>query len=455
MLFLLLLLLTNNKSNDKLLLFTLIQFYFVFSDGLVRANKNGYIDSINQKYQMMLSQNCNKQFPIGYHTPSGGSSGGKSAPSSRCTTPVTGLRSFTPGAPKNGGTFFQISAAPKSTSNDTNKPYIETDLNDETAPTSISLPTQNGDSKLNEESPNSPSTFVRNGKGRLSTNDLLILIHNSKKKHNIKTEPEIYGSLNSPPSSRSSNSTNSSSLSPGSINSPLSPKIASYPSTPQRTMTQGSINSPLSPKIASYPTTPQRTMTPGVATFAERKSWSGNDNTANLLTNMNQPGYRRSLATDRLGPAKPTPINDFKRLLLQTRNSGFSERMSAAEMLRANSKRPLTPVVTYQTSFVNRTTPTPTSMKSPGESNPPQINGMINSKTPNLIKPKIINGRMQMTRMPYRHETILEEEKDDNNINGVNVNNNYITKSHGNSSPVIMNNYNRVAANPNSTSTWV
>lgn len=380
----------------------------------------------------MLSQNCNKQFPIGYHTPSGGSSGGKSAPSSRCTTPVTGLRSFTPGAPKNGGTFFQISAAPKSTiSNDTNKPYIETDLNDEATPTSILLPTQNGDSKLNEESPNSPSTFVRNGKGRLSTNDLLILIHNSKKKHNIKTEPEIYGSLNSPPSSRSSNSTNSSSFSPGSINSPLSPKIA------------------------SYPTTPQRTITPVVSTFAERKSWSGNDNTTNLLTNMNQPGYRRSLATDRLGPAKPTPINDFKRLLLQTRNSGFSERMSAAEMLRANSKRPLTPVVTYQTSFVNRTTPTPTSMKSPVESNPPQINGMINSKTPNLIKPKIINGRMQMTRMPYRHETILEEEKDDNNINGVNVNNNYITKSHGNSSPVIMNNYNRVAANPNSTSTWV
>ena len=321
-------------------------------------------------------------------------------------------------------------------------------------------PESESSAQIESKSDSNSSTLRR---GRLTTEDLLIIIHNSKKKHNIKTEPEII-IANSPPSSRS-HSSNSSSNSP-----------------PNSSLNGHQMSHQLS---GSRPNTPSRTpqQTP------DRRSWGGTEtNSPNVTT----PGSRRSLASDRLGPTKPTTMNDFKRLLSQTRSNTFNnERLSAAEILRANTKRPLTPVIKCITSFVgsgkgsntSRVTPspapTPTPFKqtmsrvspAPSPAPPPQIiNGAINANTPNLIKPRIINSRSfrhpPVYRVDHKCQPILEdsaEEIDDkkcgnviNNqmINTITNNNRYYTQKFINKTPVI-NNYNKTVANPQSTSTWV
>jgi hypothetical protein len=356
------------------------------------------------------------------------------------------------------------------------KGVIESDLN-RFVPTSTSTPltsqqiSQNSVQKPSESQSLAPITTKsdQNSKsetnsstlrrGRLTTEDLLIIIHNSKKKHNIKTEPEII-IANSPPSSRSHYS-NISSNSPPNLSSGQQ-SVSSRPNTPSRTPQQ--------------PT--------------DRRSWSG---TETASPNVTTPGNRRSLASDRLGPTKPTTMNDFKRLLSQTRSNTFTnERLSAAEILRANSKRPLTPVIKCITSFVgsgsksntSRVTPSPSpaptptpykqSMRvspAPSPAPPPQIiNGAINANTPNIIKPRIVSGRSFRHPPAYRVDNICQpiledsaEETDDkkcaniiNNqlINTITNNNRYYTQKFINKTPVI-NNYNKAVANPQSTSTWV
>ena len=306
-------------------------------------------------------------------------------------------------------------------------------------------------------------------RGRLTTEDLLIIIHNSKKKHNIKTEPEII-IPNSPPSSRSPSNAS---------NSPTSPTNNVQP---------------------VIPTTPSRTPQQTNAT-TDRRSWNGNETPS---PSVSTPGSRRSLASDRMGPTKATTIQDFKRLLSQTRSNTFTnDRMSATEILRANAKRPLTPVINYITSFVgsgskSKVTPspaptpktptqavapapkqtvTPTVSKqlsraspAPSVAPPPQINGAINSNTQNLIKPRIINHRHSFRHPPsYRMDNVCQpiledsaEETDDKKCAQmanhkqqlINNYNRCYTQKVINTSPVI-NNFSKAVANPQSTSTWV
>lgn len=113
---------------------------------------------------------------------------------------------------------------------------------------------------------------------RLTTEDLFIILHNSKKRHNIRTEPAIF----------SSNRT-----SPSPCTSPQSPPKHISP-----------IQQPDSPAL-------------------KRRSWTGNSIS---LPNNNgvQARTRQSLALDRLGPIRPTTLNDFKRLLAQVRPSPTS-----------------------------------------------------------------------------------------------------------------------------------
>ncbi|CAG2174649.1 unnamed protein product, partial [Oppiella nova] len=343
--------------------------------------------------------------------------------SSRCATPVKSYRSTTPAPVANGvdttarntvivdrnssattGDPMAKSKTSMTTSTD-NKSVIESDLN--AAVNSVSK--QNGhqmrasviqkppspapvavkpDASVDQTSDSNSSTLTR--RGRLTTEDLLIIIHNSKKKHNIKTEPEII--VNSPPSSRSHSSNSNS---PPSAYQPVIQRTSGRSLTPSRV--------PQSPVSTSPP---------------DRRSWNGSETGSPSVT---QAGERRSLASDRMGPTKPTTMTDFKRLLSQTRSQTFnSDRLSAQEILRANSKRPLTPVIKCITSFVgggNKTrvtpspAPTPTSLLTPNKPSrmspapspgpPPQImNGAINANTPNLVKPRIINGR---TGAHHRH----------------------------------------------------
>lgn len=126
----------------------------------------------------------------------------------------------------------------------------------------------------------------------LSANELFAIIHNSKKKHNIKTESEK--SL-SPLSSRSS--------SPG---IGLTPVKGVHVETGVLGRRNGT---PLKP--------------------GDRHSWDGNQS---FIVE------KKSLAQDRLGRSKPTSMHDFKMLLLQARggSSDSSPRPSAAELLKVS-----------------------------------------------------------------------------------------------------------------------
>lgn len=131
----------------------------------------------------------------------------------------------------------------------------------------------------------------------LSANELFAIIHNSKKKHNIKTESEK--SL-SPLSSRSS--------SPG---VGLTPVKGIHVET--GVLGRRNVSS----------------LKPG-----DRHSWDGNQSSI---------VEKKSLAQDRLGRSKPTSMRDFKMLLLQARSgsSDSSPRPSAAELLKVSHPQSL------------------------------------------------------------------------------------------------------------------
>lgn len=179
-------------------------------------------------------------------------------------------------------------------------PYSLRDLRKEGSPTALSSTSLS--SSGSEKSPDSSSStsITRELAPRkpMSTEDLFAAIHSSKKKHGIKTEADL---AQSPLSSRS--------------NSPL--VVTSRPSTPSR----GGLAETgfLSPRGAR-----------------DRRSWSGDVAAARVCS----PLERRSLANDRLGPAKPTSLLDFKKLLLQTKTSGSQNNVakkSAVELLRPGS----------------------------------------------------------------------------------------------------------------------
>lgn len=132
-------------------------------------------------------------------------------------------------------------------------------------------------------------------KKTMSPAELYAVIHSSKKKHNIKSDVDT----SSPYSSGS--------------NSPCS-----RPLTPTRSV------------LAETGFLGRRYS----QSAGDRRSWAGMENTSPFCA-----GDRRSLATDRLGPRRPTSMHDFKMLLLQTRSSTQvgSERKSAAELLKVST----------------------------------------------------------------------------------------------------------------------
>lgn len=181
-------------------------------------------------------------------------------------------------------------------------PYSLRDLRKEGSPTALSSTSLS--SSGSEKSPDSSSStsITRELAPRkpMSTEDLFAAIHSSKKKHGIRTDADM---AQSPLSSRSS--------------SPL--VVTSRPSTPSRGGSGLAETGFLSPRGAR-----------------DRRSWSGDIAAARVCS----PLERRSLANDRLGPAKPTSLLDFKKLLLQTKTSSSQnnlERKSAVELLRPGS----------------------------------------------------------------------------------------------------------------------
>lgn len=160
--------------------------------------------------------------------------------------------------------------------------------------TSIS---SSGSEKSPDNSSTSSTSITRELQRKpMSTEDLFAVIHSSKKKHGIRTEADL---AQSPLSSRSS-----------------SPMVTSRPSTPSR----GGLAETgfLSPRGSR-----------------DRRSWSGDVS----ATRISSPSERRSLANDRLGPAKPTSLMDFKKLLLHTKTSSQNgqEKKSAVELLKAST----------------------------------------------------------------------------------------------------------------------
>lgn len=139
------------------------------------------------------------------------------------------------------------------------------------------------------------STDINKSPTTMSTEDLFAVIHNCKKRMNIKTDSDI--SLAS--SSRSS-----------------SPSFL-RPSSARGGLAETGF---LSPRNSSFDS-------------RDRRSW------ADFRPSRETCGERKSLASDRLGPTKPTSMHDFKMLLLQTRSNSqiLGPRKSAVEMLKVPS----------------------------------------------------------------------------------------------------------------------
>ncbi|GIY22393.1 uncharacterized protein CEXT_538881 [Caerostris extrusa] len=150
----------------------------------------------------------------------------------------------------------------------------------------------------------SPQSFlnaeaIKQQHSTMSTEDLFAVIHSCKKRMNIKTDSDI--SLAS--SSRSS-----------------SPSYFRSPSSRGALAETGF----LSPRnLSSFDNS------------RDRRSWADFRPTNSLTPE------RKSLASDRLGPTKPTSMHDFKMLLLQTRSNRqvLGPRKSAVEMLKIPSSQ--------------------------------------------------------------------------------------------------------------------
>ncbi|KAH9425711.1 hypothetical protein DERP_004928 [Dermatophagoides pteronyssinus] len=153
----------------------------------------------------------------------------------------------------------------------------------------------------------SPSMMKQQSSRRLTTEDLFIILHNSKKRHNIRADPQLFS-----PSQRLSSSPNNSqcsSSSPSGPRSPLSPVDGH----------KSELSSPLS-------TTAIEENVEATGSL-KRRSWTSGcslPTSPSFANNNNNSRTRQSLASDRLGPIRPTTLNDFKRLLAQVRPSSSS-----------------------------------------------------------------------------------------------------------------------------------
>lgn len=142
--------------------------------------------------------------------------------------------------------------------------------------------------------PSQTNIVNKSPQSTMSTEDLFTLIHNCKKRMNIKTDSDV--SLTS--SSRSTS-----------------------PSYLRSTSSKGAL-------VETGFLSPRSQL--DLETSGDRRSW------ADFRPIDSVCHERKSLASDRLGPVKPTSMHDFKMLLLQARTSNQSsgQRKSAVEMLK-------------------------------------------------------------------------------------------------------------------------
>ncbi|XP_015910153.1 serine-rich adhesin for platelets isoform X2 [Parasteatoda tepidariorum] len=176
-------------------------------------------------------------------------------------------------------------------------------------------------------------------KSTMSTEDLFAVIHDCKKRMNIKTDSDI--SLGS--SSRST-----------------SPSIFK----PNQTKGILAETGYLSPRNSS-----------NFNDCRNRRSW------ADFRPSSSSPNERKSLASDRLGRTKPTSMHDFKMLLLEARSSTQTSgpRKSAVEMLKVfpfpkspdSEVSPLSSSPHYTQSFSVQSSPTSPSYIHNGHSTVP------------------------------------------------------------------------------------
>ncbi|XP_015793159.1 putative protein TPRXL [Tetranychus urticae] len=199
---------------------------------------------------------------------------------------------------------------------------------------------------------------------------------------------------------------------------------------------------------------------PNLLSPNQRRSWSFTKEMTNGF-DVTVPGCRRSLASDRLGPVKPTSIHDFKKLIAAARPVGSTQKstVSAKDLLQANpistissvNSRPSTPLTSMTNHLLNEmsqsarpsltsTIPSsttsslslsisPSSLHSPPSStsssslaspqSPPSLSpstGQLSShlKAPTALRDsrtRIINGRIY--RSPYRLEVMCPPIEED------------------------------------------
>uniref|UniRef100_T1KA97 WASP family protein member n=1 Tax=Tetranychus urticae TaxID=32264 RepID=T1KA97_TETUR len=199
---------------------------------------------------------------------------------------------------------------------------------------------------------------------------------------------------------------------------------------------------------------------PNLLSPNQRRSWSFTKEMTNGF-DVTVPGCRRSLASDRLGPVKPTSIHDFKKLIAAARPVGSTQKstVSAKDLLQASpistissvNSRPSTPLTSMTNHLLNEmsqsarpsltsTIPSsttsslslsisPSSLPSPPSStsssslaspqSPPSLSpstGQLSShlKAPTALRDsrtRIINGRIY--RSPYRLEVMCPPIEED------------------------------------------
>ncbi|KAI1294907.1 hypothetical protein HDE_05957 [Halotydeus destructor] len=214
------------------------------------------------------------------------------------------------------------------------------------ASTPISPPTMPADSSPTSALQLSPK------KSTMSTDQLQALIHNSKKKLNLKIDFDSV-SLDQPQQLHRTRS-----LTPNSFSGPAF----------------GSVQN--------------------------RRSWAGSD----------PPSTRKELAADRLGPPKPTTIKDFKRLLSQARpQAPPNQRRSAAELLQVS---PTKESPTEQQQPFDFRSITSLANYSPGSKVAP-LTAPVSG--PNAGKTRVINGRIYRTpyRLETMYPPIIEGSQED------------------------------------------
>jgi hypothetical protein len=180
--------------------------------------------------------------------------------------------------------------------------------------------------RVSHESRNDALPLVSAPKTSMTSEEIFVAIHKSKKRLNIKTDSDSYSRSSSPSCSSLTN------LSPGGSQSSVHATGKS-----------------ITPIIAGSETK----SFDGDNSVGSRHSWSPSSGEyfdfysrfeSKTPSPVTSPGSRQSWACDRLGPRQQTSRNDFKRLLLQQGAGGCGSsggRISAVEQLKLTRQQKL------------------------------------------------------------------------------------------------------------------